>query len=332
MGWTLRRVVSSLLTCALVLSLIGPASAALTDPQRARRAVGFIAPHQDKDGAFVVFSSIGSTADAVLAFVAAGVGARETRRALNYLEGQVVAGNVDTEGQQAKVVLAWTAAGRGARTLGDRNLVKELRNGYLDGLEHDVYDTALAVLAIHAAGAVVPSSAIDFLLSQQCGDGGWDFDSTDVDEGPHCVSDPTTDFFPSDTNTTALVVMALQAAPTVAGAPVPPGPFDFFDAIRDEKRGGWGYTWGFRKTDANSTGLVLQAYAAEGFTAPAGSRKALRQLQYGECGAFAFTFEGDAKGGPDLGATIGAVPGLLGRAFPYTGAVDVPAPDTPACA
>lgn len=328
MGRTPRRVLSSLLTCTLVLLLAAPASAGLTDHERALRATGFISTHQEKDGAFVVFSSIGSTADAVLAFVAAGAGRREVRRALNYLEGQVVAGNVDAEGTKAKVVMAWTAAGRGARTIGGENLVKDLKAGYNDGLEHSVFDTALAVLAIEAAGAAAPSNATDFLLSQQCGDGGWDFDATNAGEGPHCVSDPATDFFATDTNTTALVVMALQAA----GVPAPPGPFDFFDAIRDEKRGGWGYTYGFRTTDANSTGLVLQAYAADGSNVPMGSRKALRQLQYGACGAFAFTFEGGVKTDPDLGATIGAVPGLLGKPFPYTGPVDAPAPDTPACA
>jgi hypothetical protein len=292
------------------------------------RAAGFIAPHQEKDGAFVVFSSIGSTADAVLAFVAAGVGRREIRRALDYLEGQVVAGNVTDEGEEAKVVLAWTSAGRGARTIGGQHLVRQLKAGYNDGLQHDVFDTALAVLAIEAAGAAAPTNATDFLLDQQCGDGGWDFDGTSAGEGVHCVSDPATDFFPSDTNTTALVVMALHAA----GVPTPPGPFDYFDAIRDEERGGWGYSRQARATDANSTGLVLQAYAAEGLAPPSGARKALRSLQYGTCGAFAFTFVGGAKGDPDLGATIGAVPGLLRKAFPYQAKVDAPAPDTPACA
>ncbi len=49
------------------------------------------------------------------------------------------------------------------------------------------------------------------------------------------------------------------------------------------------------------------------------------------CGAFAFTYDGADRGDPDLGATIGAVPGLLGIAFPFQGGIDGPAPATPRC-
>jgi hypothetical protein len=197
-----------------------------------------------------------------------------------------------------------------------------------------VYDTALTVLALDSAGVTAPEPAVSFLWSQQCADGGWDYDATNVGEDAHCQGDPDTDFFASDTNTTALVVMALQGAPipVAGGQPMPLGPFDFFDAIRDEAHGGWGYTWGFETTDANSTGLVLQAYVSEGVPPPAGSRTALRRLQYGRCGAFAYSWDGDVRMAPDLGATIGAIPGLMGTAFPLGGSVESPAPDVPVCA
>lgn len=324
MGRTRRRVISSLLTCSLVLAAAGPAGAALTDQDRSERAAGYVASQQKRNGSFPAFSAIGSTADAVLAFVAAGVGQRETRRALDYLEAQVEAGNVDTEGLKAKVLLAWTTAGRGGRTIGGENLVRDLGAGWSDGLTRTVYDTALTVLALRSAGAVVPEPAIAFLIDEVCPDGGWSYDGFNEGEDDHCQGDPDTDFFASDTNTTALVVMALNAAaPTEA--------FDFFDAIRDDVRGGWGYTWGFETTDANSTALVLQAYASAGRRSPAGSLKAIRALQYGRCGAFAFTWDGDVRTGPDLGATIGAVPGLLRLPMPFTGSVEGPAPDLPTC-
>lgn len=324
MGRTRRRVVSSLLTCSLVLAAAGPAGAALTDQDRSERAGGYVASQQKRNGSFPAFSAIGSTADAVLAFVAAGVGQRETRRALDYLEAQVEAGNVDTEGLKAKVLLAWTTAGRGGRTIGGENLVRDLKAGWSDGLTHTVYDTALTVLALRSAGAVVPEPVSAFLLDEVCPDGGWSYDGFNEGEDNHCQGDPGTDFFASDTNTTALVVMALSAAaPTEA--------FDFFDAIRDDVRGGWGYTWGFETTDANSTALVLQAYASAGRRSPAGSLKAIRALQYGRCGAFAFTWDDEVRTGPDLGATIGAVPGLLRLPMPFTGSVEGPAPDLPTC-
>ena len=68
---------------------------------------------------------------------------------------------------------------------------------------------------------------------------------------------PTKDFFDSDTNTTSYVDPGVDAA---GGATFATDPFAFFDAIRDGQRHGWGYTWGFQTTDANSTALVIQAY------------------------------------------------------------------------
>jgi hypothetical protein len=330
MGRTPRRVTSTLLTCFLVLGLAGPAGAALTDEERALRAVGWIAPQQGSDGSFTAFSSVGSTADAVLAFVAAGAGARETRRALSYLRRQVVEGELDGDGLKAKVVLAWTAAGRGARTIGGVNLVRELKAGWSDGTEHVVYDTALTVLALRAAETEVPAEALALLQEERCADGAWAYDGTNVGEDEHCQGDPVVDFYASDTNTTALVVMALHGLESPSGAPLAAA-FDVFDALRDPEHGGWGYTWGFETTDANSTGLVLQAYAAQGLAPPPGARKALRRLQSPACGAFAYSWDGDERTAPDLGATIGAVPGLLGKAFPYVGTVEDPVPDVPGC-
>jgi hypothetical protein len=94
-------------------------------------------------------------------------------------------------------------------------------------------------------------------------------------------------------------------------------PITYLEMMRDDEFGGWGYTFGFRTTDANSTALVLQAYTAFGVALPAGSLDALRALQYKRCGAFAYTWSGGVRTGPDLGATIGAVPGVLLLPFPY---------------
>jgi hypothetical protein len=89
-------------------------------------------------------------------------------------------------------------------------------------------------------------------------------------------------------------------------------PFAFFSAIRDSAGGGWGYTWGFQTTDANSTALVLQAYAAAGLAPPSGSMTALRSLQNIKCGGF--SLKAGAK--QNVGATIGAVMGLLQQPLP----------------
>jgi hypothetical protein len=213
--------------------------------------------------------------------------------------------------------------------VGGRNLILQLRNAYMDGLSPIVFDTALAILAIEAADAAVPAAARTFLLNNQCPDGGWPFDRYDGDtEDGHCFDgDPQSDFFLSDTNSTALAIMALEAA---GGAPSA-NPFAFLREIRDAQHGGWGYSWGFESTDANSTALVLQAYAAAGRALPDRAERALRSLQYPRCGAFAFGFDGNAKTAPDIGATIGAVPGVAALAMPFTGEVSGRAPATPPC-
>jgi hypothetical protein len=203
-----RRIAVACLSSFVVVSLVAgsaPAGAKLSDARRADRAVGFLADAQRRNGSIPAFSRIGSTADAVLAFVAAGSGRREARRALAFLASRAEAGRVATEGSKAKVVLAFASAGRPARRIGGQRFVRELRLGYADGLEHTVFDTALAVLAIRAAGAAVPDGAVQLLVDEQCPDGGWAFDRFDQGgEDEHCFSgDAGSDFFLSDTNTTA---------------------------------------------------------------------------------------------------------------------------------
>ena len=95
-------------------------------------------------------------------------------------------------------------------------------------------------------------------------------------------------------------------------------PYPFFADSRDATHGGWGYTSGFG-TDANSTALVIQAYEAADRAIPSGGLAALRGLQDLDCGAWSFNYTGDVPGPPDVGATIGAIPGVLRTAFPILG-------------
>jgi hypothetical protein len=113
----------------------------------------------------------------------------------------------------------------------------------------------------------------------------------------------------------------------VPGAPAPAAsPFAYFRAARDEFKRGWGYDLTFTTTDANSTALVLQAYAAGDRAAPPAAVRALEDLQYGRCGqrygAFAFTWidpDGDGtykRSGPDTYATTSGILGLLQKPLP----------------
>lgn len=329
-----RSLGVALLVVALTFGSSFPSQAAVPASDRAERAAGYIAAHQRPSGSIPAFSSIGSTADAVVSLVAAGVGRPTIDRALDYLARKVRNGKVEGVGLRAKVALAVVAAGRDPRRFGGANLVRAIRSteqpdGRL-GAGTAVFDQALGLLALVAAGRAPSDASLAWLADAQCADGGWQYDEpAGAGDDEHC-STGSSDWFASDTNTTGMAVMALEAA----GGPAPAvDPVVFFDAIRDADRGGWGYTWGFQTTDANSTALVIQAYAALGAELPSGAMRALRSLQYLRCGAFAYSFNPDgSRTGPDLGATIGAVPGLLREPFPVTGAVRGAAPELPACA
>jgi hypothetical protein len=338
MGRTLRRVSLVLLVvliAAISITMLPGTALALTDAVRADRAVGYLASKQQSNGSIPAFSPIGSTADAVLAIVAAGTGRDTMLKALGYLHAQVTAGNVNTIGLRAKVAMAVEATGRDPRNYAGHNLLREIRstigsNGRFDTAS--VFDESLALLALEGAGATPPATAVAWLAGAQCPDGGWQYDEPYVPfaDDAHCLStvSPGTDYFESDTNTTAYAVQALEAAGTTSFTH---HPFAFFTSLRDLTHGGWVYTWGYTTTDANSTGLVLQAYRAAKKTVPTGALGAIRALQYSACGAFAYSWNGSARTGADTGATVGAVPGLLLRAFPYGGTVTGNALITPAC-
>jgi hypothetical protein len=328
MGKTPKGICISLIVLWL-LSQLGAGSAAAKDQARASRAIGYIARQQRPSGSTPAFSPIGSTSDAILAIYAAGVGGDVQPAAVGYLRRQVSKGNVVGIGLIAKVAMAVEASGLDARRFGGRNLLESIRrtrraNGRFGSAT--VLDQALAVLALRAAATFAPADSAQWLVDAECPDGGWAFDRPyrPATDNARCNDGSGADFFLSDTNTTAYAVMALEAA----GEALAGDPRTFFERIRDRRNGGWGYTWGFRTTDANSTALVLQSYAARSWPLPAGSLWALRKLQFQRCGAFAF----QAGSPPDAGATIGAVPGLLRKPFPIEPVTPLgPSPATPAC-
>lgn len=337
MSTALRRSLAAILG-ASALFAFAPSATALTDAQtRARTAVGYIASQQNPNGSIPAFSPIGSTADAVLSMVAAGRGKDAIHDALSYLRRQVEGGKVTSAGLQAKVVMAAVAGGRNPRLFGGANMVLSLRtleqpDGRY-GADTAVFDDALVMLALEAAGRQPSANAVGWLAAAQCDDGGWQYDQPATsDDDEHCLStsDPGSDWFESDTNTTAMVVMALGAA---GGTATAADPFAYFTSMRDATHGGWGYTWAFADTDTNSTALVIQAYAAEGRALPSGAMAALKALQDTDCGAWAYSWSGVVPGDPDIGATIGGVLGVLKQPLPVPYAeVAKQAPATPACA
>jgi hypothetical protein len=333
MAGTLARVVAPFVVSFALVASATTHAAAAGGTQRLHKAAGYLASVQNPDGSFTAFSLVGSTADAVSAFVASGVGAPNMKKAIGYLSSQVTAGEVNTIGLQAKVVLAVVAAGRNPRSFAGQDLVGEIEGTLQPSGQFGdavVLDDALAALALRAARVTPDASVAGWLIAAQCPDGGWAYDKP-YDPGTDdadCFDGSQNDFFTADSNTTSYVVQALEALGDDAWTD---DPFAYFDTVRDPAHGGWSYSGDFVATDANSTALVLQAYDAAGRTIPSGGMDALRALQYSTCGAFAYNWNGSDLGPPDIGATIGAVPALAHQAFPVRGTAHGPAPSVPAC-
>ncbi len=317
MGRILRRTMSVVLVCSIAWAIPVHAATPKADRQRAVAAGRFIVASQSANGSFAGFSPVGSTADAVLELVALGRGAAPLRKALGFLRRQVVRGNVDTVGLQAKVVLAVEAAGQDPTSFGGKDLLRHITDTFRPNGRFGtaaVLDQALAILALRSAGVALNLKAATWLAGAQCPDGGWQYDRPyRPSENRHCIDHSNrNDFYGSDSNTTAYAIMALQGLTSPSH-----DPFAFLDRLRDRTRGpahgGWGFTWGFRTTDANSTALVLQAYAAAGMAVPVGSAAALRRLQY-PCGAVAYSWKKGKRTGPDLGRLDRSGPRLPPRA------------------
>jgi hypothetical protein len=335
MGRTVRGTAVSLVAM-LVLTIVAlPSGASATsDAKRATHGAAYLVTQQSPDGSIPAFSPIGSTSDAVLAFVASGVGREAMSKAVAYLKAQTLAGNVNAIGLQAKVVMALVAAGKDPSSFGRHDLAGEI-DATLDGStgrygNASVFDDALATIALHAAGYAPPPIVGQWLLQAQCPDGGWAYDAPydPIHDDAHCHSGPN-DFFDSDSNTTGYVVMALEA---VGMASWVHDPFRFLETLRDPEHGGWSYDASFVATDANSTALVIQAYTSAGRSVPRGGLAALRHLQHARCGAWAYSWNGNVIGGPDVGATIAAIPAVLRDPLPIApGPVRRGVPNVPAC-
>jgi hypothetical protein len=286
-----------------------------------------------------------STVQAVLAFAAAGVGAKKAHGALAWLkknfESYVSPGGTDDPGALAYVILAAQAFGVSPTRFGGHKAVNNLiarleatqqttgSDAGLFGSEDPTYDgafrqslslMALANQGISNSNATV-HAGITWLQNQQCSDGGWEAYRSDL--GTACPAPNTETFAGPDTNSTALAVMGLVAT----GASFPVDPTAFFAAAQNPD-GGFELvgTASPGSSDPDSTGEVIQALVAlkeinnSEFTQSGGTpQTALASFQLG-CGAGssedgAYMYPGE---GPNLLSTVQAIPAAAQVAFPIT--------------
>jgi len=305
-----------LLICLFALALIaGQAAAALAQATApADAALAWMRTQQQPDGSFPGFGP-GESADAVLAFAAAGQDptrvTRDGRSALDYLATQAASYGASSPGAAAKLVLAAVAAGQDPTSFGGTNLLELIGAGYDPASGQygaDVYGHALALIATRAVGASPPPAAVRRLLDLQLADGGWSFDGAAATG--------------SDTNTTSLAVQALVGQRQADGARA--RAIAYLKGQQNDD-GGFPYAQGSpfgNASDANSTAAVIQAILAAGedpagATWTRGGQTPLAALAALQNASGALRYQASQPDDNAL-ATYQAVPALLRRSLPVT--------------
>ena len=281
-------------------------------------ASGWLRSQQDHSGGFPGFDGTldpGTTTDAAMALAAARdtdpAAAEALAAAMRYLEENGAAYAQTGPGQAAKLALAAAAGGRDPRDFAGLDLVAAmtapLATPVPDAVEgiygDDLYDHALVLIALAAAGEPRPEAALESLRATQGADGGWAFDGTTTPGG-------------ADSNTTALVIQALAAHghdddPAIERA------LAFLASLRAPDAGGFAYGPADPLVaDANSTALVIQALLAVGEEPSApewgDAPLALSRFQT-PAGGLRYLMD-DAE--PNLLATLQAIPALAGYPLP----------------
>ncbi|MGE9806973.1 hypothetical protein [Janibacter sp. G1551] len=219
-----------------------------------------------------VYADHGLTVDAALALTATGVAGDQSTAATAWVVANsadyVGAGTDVYAGSAGKLLTLLTARGVDASNVGGRDLVAAVQSTEgADGHYADVspwgdYSNAIgqgfALIGLQRAGANPSTAAVDFLLQQQCADGGFRLELT----GDACVSDPD------------VTSIAVQALAVVGG---------HGDAISEAaaylkgKQAADGSVNGGTSTDtpnSNSTGLAAAAFRIAGLDAEATAARA----------------------------------------------------------
>jgi LPXTG-motif cell wall-anchored protein len=347
----MRRVASFLLVAGLVVGTAPRAHAAPTsnDPKTAASDAAAWLVSQVTSGGFIPSSTtpgeadLSATAQAVPALAAAGVGKSTVTAMLGYLgthvEALVSTGGSDSPGSLANLILAAEAAGLDPTAFGTpaTNLVQRLlatqQPGGLFGASVPKFDGAfregLSLLALSAAG-VSNAAGVAWLEAQQCDDGLWTAFRKNTTAA--CPPVNPANFTGPDTNSTAYAVLGLvaqgDANPADAGVAA-------LLKVRTADHG-----WGFlasstQSTDANSTGLVMEAIRTDRGAPDGPGGVALLKLQAGcdadaaDRGGIAFQPGSDGTLAPNTLATVQAIPALAGVALPIVNATIADAVPTP---
>lgn len=265
-------------------------------------AVAWLKSQQADDGGFAGFSGEsdpGATIDVIIALAAAEDAGVDTGTAIDDAVSYLGSGDIALVyaqtgvGQASKLVLGLIAAGQDPAAFAHVDPLSIVLHGTDDEVGvygAGVFDHALAVLALTASGNEVPEAAIGAFGETQAENGGWAFDaSTD----PDLV----------DSNTTAISLLAIVAAGQGETEMVASG-LAYLESLWTD--GGAGYSHlPDTLPDANSTALVVQAFAATG-EGVSDRQTALATFQ-NTSGAFHYNATDQSD---NLFATVQAIPAM----------------------
>ena len=316
------RITVSLLALALGLSATAAPALASSPPRPTpgQAAAGWLARQMVNSTYLTVtfggvtYPSQGLTIDGIFAFAATGTARGYASRAIAWLarphilSGYIGSGTESYAGPTAKLMLAAEVTGQNPAAFGGVNLPARLAKlltpsgRYSDhskfGDFSNAFSQSLAIIATKRLGGA-PASAVRFLASSECADGGFPLDFAQQS----CVSYP---------DATALDVQALLAAgkrgPAMRGLR--------WLASVQQPDGGFIAPPG-TASNSNSTGLAGEAFTAGGWSRQAASaRKFLFSVQIGcsgkvaNRGAIAYDTSGFSKST----ATSATAQGILGLA------------------
>ncbi|MDQ6713846.1 MAG: terpene cyclase/mutase family protein [Candidatus Dormibacteraeota bacterium] len=245
----MKRQLAALAAAALAaLASALPSHAFTPQTAAASRAIEWLHSLQSADG--TVAGSASRTEDTVLGLVANGQAvtsfATSGKTPIDSLRSHI-ANEEKTAGNIGGLIMAVSAAGLTPTNFAARNLLQDLACTYdasTGAYNAQLFNDALAVLALPPGSA--PAKAVAFLKDRQQSDGGWEFSPT----------------WGSDTNTTAIVVLALTSANGMATI-VKERALSYFH-LQQKPSGGFEYSTGSPDSDPNSDAAVIQALLALG--------------------------------------------------------------------
>ena len=272
------RLIAASATLAAATLLPATAASAATPTAQGGKAIQYLGTQQLADGS--IDDALGETADYAIGARFQGIDpnslkASSTKSVYDYMATWLAAStacagkNTDRDGNTiGKLVEAVVAGGHDPSNFGGRNLLADLegiggtQGGAYDpatatfrdcasGGQNAVYAQANSILALYVAnnpGYPVPAPAVQHLRALQDKSGAW------------------ATFGSTNTNATALALMALAPLQTFCGAAVDPvlgAALAYLHGQQDPASGGFPYSSAFGPaSDPDSDALVIQALVA----------------------------------------------------------------------